>query len=180
MAFHCSYWQALESLKPTDHEWLDTYGDLLATCFFWAMIRVGARFSRYMHKSCQRWMNNQTPGSLIIWDRFQKKKISNCQPKTDIFPPFTTFTFNHTVDRKIPAPVDLVNIPLVCKVSYTSATVAGWLTFTLLLSQGCLDGVVFPERGQICAPKRKEWQLFHLAGLGIVFVVNFYYGKPPI
>ena len=105
--------------------------------------------------------------------QISEKKISNCQPKTDIFPPFTTFTFNHTVDRKIPAPVDLVNIPLVCKVSYTSATVAGWLTFTLLLSQGCLDGVVFSERGQICAPKRKEWQLFHLAGLGIVFVVNF-------
>lgn len=50
-------------------------------------------------------------------------------------------------------------------------------TFTGMFRWSC-----FPwKRGQICAPKRKERQLFHLAGLGIVFVVNFYYfGKPPI
>ena len=45
---------------------------------------------------------------------------------------------------------------MVYKVSYTSGTVAGRLTFTPLLSQGCLDGVVFPEKEARFAPQKER------------------------
>ena len=97
---------------------------------------------------------------LVLWSYgtdFRKKQISNCRPKTDIFPPFTTFTFNHTVDRRSPAPVEMVNISLFTRfhTRQQQATQA-FHTFTPLLSQGCLDGVVFPEKKAGFAPQKER------------------------